>query len=75
MGNSFFLILNYTDFENAVNVGQRIQERVQHYAFQTERGSKNRTVSIGVSCFPTSSNEVAGLILKATDLKNGGALH
>jgi diguanylate cyclase (GGDEF)-like protein len=68
LDNSFFIILHYTDLENAVNVGQRIRERVEHYTFETVPGKDHRTISIGVSCFPTNANDVTGLIKKAEDL-------
>jgi len=66
--DSFFIILHYTDLENAVNVGQRIRERVEHYTFETAPGRDHQTVSIGVTCFPTNANDVAGLIQKAETL-------
>jgi len=68
LDNSFFIILHYTDLENAVNVGQRIRERVEHYTFETGPGKDHRTISIGVSCFPTNANDVSGLIQKAEGL-------
>ena len=68
LDNSFFIILHYTDLENAVKVGQRIRERVEHYTFETVPGKDHRTVSIGVSCFPTNANDVTGLIQKADGL-------
>jgi len=68
LDNSFFIILYYTDLENAVNVGQRIRERVEHYTFESLPGKDHRTISIGVSCFPTNANDVSGLIQKAESL-------
>lgn len=68
LDNSFFIILHYTDLENAVNVGQRIRERVEHYTFETGPGKDHRTISIGVSCFPTNANDVTGLIQRAEGL-------
>ncbi len=66
--SSFFIVLHYTDLENAVNVGQRIRERVEHYTFETGPGRDHRTISIGVSCFPTNANDVAGLVQKSEEL-------
>jgi diguanylate cyclase (GGDEF)-like protein len=68
MDNSFFIVLHYTDLENAIRVGQRIRERVEHYTFETGTENNRRTISIGVSCFPTTANDVAGLIQKAEQL-------
>lgn len=65
--NGFFIILYYTDLENAVNVGQRIRERVEHYTFESEPGENRFTVSLGVSCFPTNANDVSGLIKQAEE--------
>lgn len=66
--SSFFIVLHYTDLENAVNVGQRIRERVEHYTFETGPDRDHRTISIGVSCFPTNANDVAGLVQKSEEL-------
>jgi diguanylate cyclase (GGDEF)-like protein len=68
MDHSFFIVLHYTDLENAIKVGQRIRERVEHYTFESGPEKKHRTISIGVSCFPTTANDVAGLIEKAEQL-------
>jgi diguanylate cyclase (GGDEF)-like protein len=68
MDNSFFIVLHYTDLENAIKVGQRIRERVEHYTFESGPEKIQRTISIGVSCFPTTANDVAGLIQKAEQL-------
>lgn len=68
LDNSFFIILHYTDLENAVNVGQRIRERVEHYTFEKGPDKDHRTISIGLSCFPTNANDVAGLIQKAEEM-------
>ena len=64
---SFFIILHYTDLENAVNVGKRMCERVEHYTFEGRGGNFQRTVSVGVSCFPTNANAVSGLVQRAED--------
>jgi two-component system cell cycle response regulator len=66
--SSFFIILHYTDLENAIKVGQRIRERVEHYTFESTPGNGARTISIGVSCFPTNANDVAGLVQKSEEL-------
>lgn len=66
--SSFFIVLHYTDLENAVKVGQRIRERVEHYTFTPTPGKAGRTISIGVSCFPTNANDVAGLIQGSEEL-------
>jgi len=66
--NSFFIVLHYTDLENAIKVAQRIRERIEHYTFETGKENNHRTISIGVSCFPTTANDVAGLIQRAEQL-------
>ncbi|HET6464281.1 MAG TPA: diguanylate cyclase [Nitrospiria bacterium] len=66
--SSFFIVLHYTDLENAIKVGQRIRERVEHYTFDSGTEKDRRTISIGVSCFPTTANDVAGLIQKSEQL-------
>lgn len=68
MDNSFFIVLHYTDLENAIKVGQRIRERVEHYTFEGGTEKNHRTISIGVSCFPTNANDVAGLVQKSEEL-------
>jgi diguanylate cyclase (GGDEF)-like protein len=68
MDHSFFIVLHYTDLENAIRVGQRIRERVEHYTFESGPEKIHRTISIGVSCFPTTANDVTGLIQKAEQL-------
>lgn len=72
MDNSFFIVLHYTDLENAIKVGQRIRERVAHYTFEAGTEKNHHTISIGVSCFPTTANDVAGLIQKAEQLLMNG---
>jgi diguanylate cyclase (GGDEF)-like protein len=67
LDNSFFIILHYTDLEHAVKVAQRIRERVQHYTFQGQTGDNHRTVSVGLSCFPTNANDVNGLVQKSEE--------
>jgi len=66
--NSFFIVLHYTDLENAIKVGQRIRERIEHYTFESTASQGGRTISIGVSCFPTNANDVAGLIQSSEEL-------
>ncbi len=66
--SSFFIVLHYTDLENAINVGQRIRERVENYTFESSPGENHHTISIGVSCFPTNANDVAGLTQKSVAL-------
>ena len=68
MDHSYFIVLHYTDLENAIRVGQRIRERVEHYTFESGPEKIHRTISIGVSCFPTTANDVTGLIQKAEQL-------
>ncbi len=67
MDNTFFIILNYADMDIAGKVANRIRERVMLYTFETETKKEQLTVSIGVSCFPTSANDVEGLVQKAEE--------
>jgi diguanylate cyclase (GGDEF)-like protein len=66
--SSFFIVLHYTDLENAIRVGQRIRERIENYTFESGAENGRRTISIGVSCFPTNANDVAGLIQTSEEL-------
>jgi diguanylate cyclase (GGDEF)-like protein len=65
MDKTFFIILNYADMDIAGKVANRIRERVALYTFETATKKEQLTVSIGVSCFPTSANDVEGLVQKA----------
>lgn len=67
MDNTFFIILNYADMDIAGKVANRIRERVMLYTFETATKKGQLTVSIGVSCFPTSANDVEGLVQKAEE--------
>ncbi len=66
--SSIFIILQYSDLQNGVLVGERVRERVAHYEFEAQDSRNRRTVSIGVTCFPTNANEVKSLIQRTEEM-------
>lgn len=65
---SLLVILHYSDLESALQVSERMRERVENHNFATYGALDRRTVSIGVTCFPTNANELSSLILRAHDM-------
>jgi hypothetical protein len=65
---SLLVILHYSDLESALLVSERVRERVENHNFATGGSLDRRTVSIGVTCFPTNANELSSLMLRAHDM-------
>lgn len=65
---SLLIILHYSDLESALQVSERVRERVENYNFAAGGGLDRRTISIGMTCFPTNANEVSSLILRAGEM-------
>ena len=63
--NKFFIILDQADFHASYKVGERINERIKHYAFRVDGHEVMVRGSIGVACFPTHASDLETLIQKA----------
>lgn len=63
--DKFFVILDQTDFQASLKVGERVKERIEHYAFRVDGHVVMPTVSIGAACFPTHASDLETLIEKA----------
>jgi len=63
--NKFFIILDQADFHASYKVGERISERIKHYAFKVDGHELMLTGSIGVACFPTHASDLETLKQKA----------
>ena len=63
--DKFFIILDQADFQESFKVGERIRERIGHYAFKVDGHEEIVAVSIGVACFPTHASDLETLIQKA----------
>ena len=63
--NKFFIILDQADFHASYKVGERISERIKHYAFRVDGHEVMLTGSIGVACFPTHASDLETLKQKA----------
>ena len=61
----FFIMLDQSDFHASLKVGDRIRDRIEHYAFRVDGHEEMLTVSIGVACFPTHASDLETLIHKA----------
>lgn len=68
--DKFFIILDQADFQASFKVGERIRERIGHYAFRVDGREVTLTVSIGVACFPTHASDLETLIQKAEHALN-----
>ncbi|MBY6037598.1 diguanylate cyclase [Fictibacillus nanhaiensis] len=66
-GEEFTVLLLDCPLEEAVQIGERIRKTVEDNPFTLEKGGKiNVTVSVGVSCYPETTEDVA-LIIKDAD--------
>ena len=63
--DKFFIILDETDSQASLKVGERIRERIENYAFRLDGSEVMLKVSIGVACFPTHASDLETLIQKA----------
>lgn len=63
--DKFFIILDQADFQAAFKVGERVRDRIKHYAFKIDGREVMLTVSIGVICFPTHASDLETLVQKA----------
>jgi len=63
--DKFFLILDQADFQSSFNVGVRISDRIENYAFKTNGHIVGMTTSIGIACFPTHASDIVTLRHKA----------
>ena len=63
--DKFFIILHQADLQAALKVGERIRDRIEHYAFRVDGREVMLTGSIGAACFPTHASDLETLIQKA----------
>ncbi len=63
--DKFFIMLDQTDYQASIKVGERVRDRSEHYAFRTDGREVTLTTSIGVACFPTHASDLETLIQKA----------
>jgi len=63
--DKFFIILDQADSQASLKVGERIRDRVEHYAFRVDGHEVMLKLGIGVACFPTHASDLENLIEKA----------
>lgn len=68
--NKFFIILDHADSQASLKIGERVRERIEHYAFRVDDHEVMLTVSIGAACFPTHASDLETLIQKAELMLN-----
>ncbi len=74
--DKFFIMLDQADFQASFKVGERIKDRIRHYAFRVDGHEVMLTGSIGVACFPTHASDLETLVQRAefalNQAKEGG---
>lgn len=68
--DKFFIILDQADLQASYKVGERVRERIEHYAFRVDGHEIMLKVSIGAACFPTHASDLENLIQKAETALN-----
>ncbi len=68
--DKFFIVLDQADFHASFKVGERIRERIEHYAFRLDGREVVLTVNIGMACFPTHASDLETLIQKTEHALN-----
>lgn len=61
-GEEFAILLEETDTEGAILIGNKIREAVKALQFESEAGTFNCSLSIGVATWPEDATEKQGLI-------------
>lgn len=63
--DKFFILIDQADTNASFKVGDRIRDRIEHYAFRVDGHELMITASIGTACFPTHANDLDSLLYKA----------
>lgn len=62
--DKFFILIDQADSNACFKVGDRIRDRIEHYAFRVDGHEIMLTASIGTACFPTHANDLESLLHK-----------